>query len=36
MTRQTLCNNCGLVYERDRRLPPWSKDLHRGEVPVVR
>ncbi|OCK86485.1 SNF5-domain-containing protein [Lepidopterella palustris CBS 459.81] len=24
---RTLCNNCGLIYERDKRLPPWSKDL---------
>ncbi|KAF2813512.1 SNF5-domain-containing protein [Mytilinidion resinicola] len=23
---RTLCNNCGLLYERDKRLPPWSKD----------
>lgn len=29
--RQTLCNNCGLLYERDKRLPPWTQDLHRGE-----
>lgn len=25
---QTLCNNCGLLYERDKILPVWSKDLH--------
>jgi chromatin structure-remodeling complex subunit SFH1 len=24
---RTLCHNCGLLYERDKRLPPWSKDL---------
>ncbi|EME49106.1 hypothetical protein DOTSEDRAFT_67987 [Dothistroma septosporum NZE10] len=21
---RTLCNNCGLLYERDKRLPPWN------------
>ncbi|KAF2842129.1 SNF5-domain-containing protein [Patellaria atrata CBS 101060] len=25
---QTLCNNCGLLYERDKKLPPWNKDLY--------
>ena len=25
---KTLCNNCGLLYERDKQLPPWSKDIH--------
>ncbi|GAB7361162.1 hypothetical protein MBLNU230_g1195t1 [Neophaeotheca triangularis] len=28
---RTLCNNCGLLYERDKRLPPWNKDLFKGE-----
>jgi chromatin structure-remodeling complex subunit SFH1 len=31
---RTLCNNCGLLYERDRRLPVWSEGLHRGDVPA--
>lgn len=30
-TGQTLCANCGLLYERDGRLPPWSKDLYASE-----
>jgi chromatin structure-remodeling complex subunit SFH1 len=25
---QSLCHNCGLVNERERRLPPWAKNLH--------
>ncbi|KJX93489.1 hypothetical protein TI39_contig4307g00002 [Zymoseptoria brevis] len=24
---RTLCNNCGLLYERDKRLPPWNHRL---------
>lgn len=28
---RTLCNNCGLLYERDKRLPPWNHDLFKGE-----
>ncbi|KAL8709549.1 MAG: hypothetical protein Q9225_007433 [Loekoesia sp. 1 TL-2023] len=31
---QTLCNNCGLVYERDKRLPPWAKNLHSMDIPI--
>ncbi|MCJ1293280.1 Chromatin structure remodeling complex protein sfh1 [Xylographa carneopallida] len=31
---RSLCNNCGLLFERDKRLSPWSKDLHRLDVPV--
>jgi chromatin structure-remodeling complex subunit SFH1 len=31
---RTLCNNCGLLFERDRRLPVWSEGLHRGDVPA--
>ncbi|ETN40599.1 uncharacterized protein HMPREF1541_04876 [Cyphellophora europaea CBS 101466] len=27
---RTLCNNCGLLYERDKKLPIWSRDLHKG------
>jgi chromatin structure-remodeling complex subunit SFH1 len=30
---QSLCNNCGLLYERDKRLPPWAKDLYLVEQP---
>lgn len=26
--QQTLCNNCGFMYERDRKLPRWTKNLH--------
>ena len=29
---QTLCNNCGFIYERDRKLPKWAKDLHRTDI----
>jgi chromatin structure-remodeling complex subunit SFH1 len=29
--QQTLCNNCGFLYERDRRLPRWAKDLHKSD-----
>ena len=25
---QTLCNNCGYLYERDRKLPAFMHDLH--------
>ena len=31
---QSLCQNCGLLYERDKRLPVWSKDLHRHDIQV--
>ncbi|KAL8940994.1 MAG: hypothetical protein Q9216_002513 [Gyalolechia sp. 2 TL-2023] len=31
---QSLCNNCGLVYERDKRLPPWAKNLHLLDLPI--
>jgi chromatin structure-remodeling complex subunit SFH1 len=29
---QTLCNNCGFLFERDRKLPKWFKDLHKGDL----
>lgn len=32
---QSLCHNCGLSYERDRSLPPWSKALHRLDNPIA-
>ena len=25
---QSLCNNCGFIYERDRKLPRWARNLH--------
>ncbi|KAI5369641.1 Putative Zinc finger, NHR/GATA-type [Septoria linicola] len=28
---RTLCNNCGLLYERDKRLPPWNVRLFAHE-----
>lgn len=28
---RSLCNNCGYLFERDRRLPPWTKDLHKSD-----
>lgn len=36
--QQTLCNNCAMLYERDKELPAWSKDLHknRPKMPVPR
>lgn len=35
---RTLCNNCGLLYERDKELPAWTKDLHknRPKMPMNR
>ncbi|KAJ5081444.1 hypothetical protein NUU61_009708 [Penicillium alfredii] len=33
---RTLCHNCGLLYERDKVAPAWSKDLHRHDIPVGR
>lgn len=35
-TIQSLCHNCGLLYERDKVAPEWSKDLHRHDIPVGR
>lgn len=31
---QSLCNNCGLIFERDKRLPPWAKHLHSMDIPI--
>lgn len=28
---RTLCQNCGLLYERDGRLPPWNRSLFLNE-----
>ncbi|CAN8101838.1 unnamed protein product [Discula destructiva] len=25
---RSLCNNCGFIYERDRKLPRWTKNMH--------
>ncbi|KAE8360328.1 hypothetical protein BDV27DRAFT_134690 [Aspergillus caelatus] len=33
---RTLCHNCGLLYERDKVAPEWSRDLHRHDIPVGR
>ncbi|EXJ83926.1 hypothetical protein A1O1_07555 [Capronia coronata CBS 617.96] len=33
---RTLCNNCGLIYERDKQLPVWAKGLHKHTVPLGR
>ncbi|KIV85321.1 hypothetical protein PV11_01025 [Exophiala sideris] len=33
---RTLCNNCGLFYERDKRLPVWAEALHRNDIPLGR
>lgn len=33
---RTLCNNCGLLYERDKKLPVWSEQLHKHDIPVGR
>lgn len=35
-TSQSLCHNCGLLYERDKVAPEWSRDLHRHDIPVGR
>ena len=32
---QTLCNNCGFLYERDRKLPKWAKDLHKNDLRAI-
>jgi chromatin structure-remodeling complex subunit SFH1 len=31
---RTLCNNCGYLYERDKKLPPWSENLFYHERPL--
>lgn len=36
MVSQTLCNNCGLLYERDKKLPVWSEHLHKHDIPIGR
>jgi chromatin structure-remodeling complex subunit SFH1 len=29
---QSLCNNCGFMYERDRKLPRWPRNLHANDA----
>ncbi|KAK4121656.1 SNF5-domain-containing protein [Parathielavia appendiculata] len=29
---RSLCNNCGFMYERDRNLPRWTKNLHANDA----
>lgn len=31
---RTLCANCGYIYERDKKLPPWSEGLFAYEIPT--
>ncbi|KAF2131563.1 SNF5-domain-containing protein [Dothidotthia symphoricarpi CBS 119687] len=30
---RSLCNNCGYLYERDKKLPPWSENLFLQDRP---
>lgn len=32
---KSLCNNCGFVYERDRKLPRWTKNLHSNDMRYI-
>lgn len=32
---RSLCNNCGFIYERDRKLPKWTKNLHYKDLRVA-
>ncbi|KAK4235047.1 hypothetical protein C8A03DRAFT_18151 [Achaetomium macrosporum] len=29
---RSLCNNCGFMYERDRKLPRWTRMLHANDA----
>ena len=31
---RSLCNSCGLLFEQNKELPPWSKDLYVQERPA--
>ncbi|KAF2018631.1 SNF5-domain-containing protein [Aaosphaeria arxii CBS 175.79] len=31
---RTLCSNCGYLYERDKKLPPWSEFLFLADRPT--
>ncbi|KAJ4296785.1 Chromatin structure remodeling complex protein sfh1 [Kalmusia sp. IMI 367209] len=33
MGPRKLCHNCGYLYERDKKLPPWSHNLFFGDHP---
>ena len=33
---KSLCHNCGLLFERDKRMPIWLHELHRHDVPLGR
>ncbi|KAJ9647687.1 Chromatin structure remodeling complex protein sfh1 [Knufia peltigerae] len=33
---RTLCNNCGLIFERDKKLPVWAEGLHKHDIPLGR
>jgi chromatin structure-remodeling complex subunit SFH1 len=32
LAAQSLCNNCGFMFERDRKLPRWTKGLHLNDA----
>ncbi|EJT75787.1 hypothetical protein GGTG_05717 [Gaeumannomyces tritici R3-111a-1] len=32
---RSLCNNCGFTYERDRKLPRWTKNMHANDMRFV-
>lgn len=32
----SLCHNCGYLYERNKELPVWQRELHRRDVPIGR
>ncbi|KAF4624833.1 hypothetical protein G7Y89_g13336 [Cudoniella acicularis] len=32
---RTLCNNCGFLYERDRKLPRFAQDLHKSDLRAI-
>lgn len=32
---QSLCSNCGFIYERDRKLPRWTQKIHRKDAKLV-
>lgn len=32
----SLCHNCGYLYERNKELPVWQKELHRMDIPIGR
>jgi len=32
LPKQSLCNNCGFLYERDKKLPRSTKNLHANDA----